>query len=239
MDKLTAQLTRLYLMPDTGLSVDLSAHPTVPLVSGDGLTRAIVIDFPRQRDGAPERHWSALCAVANTLQADFGFPAPAVSMTGEGAYRLWLSLAEPVPEGDTRRFLAMLREARFPDLELQPSAQVVFPPALSPVSGKWAAFIHPGMGASFAEDDGLEMAPPAPAQLAFLDPLESIGKQQFFDALVSLKQAEAPPPAPAPLSAPAAREGLLLKDASLEDIVRHLHALGIEPTLRHVLPAQR
>jgi hypothetical protein len=32
---------------------------------------------------------------------------------------------------------------------------------------------------------------------------------------------------------------LLLKDATLEDIVRHLHSLGIEPTFRHVLPPAR
>jgi hypothetical protein len=97
------------------------------------------------------------------------------------------------------------------------------------------------MGASFAEEAGLEMAPPAAAQLAFLEELDSIGKQQFMDALVSLKQAEtpaAPPLQPAlpAAGATAAQEGLLLQDATLEDIVRHLHALGIEPTFRHVLP---
>jgi hypothetical protein len=31
-------------------------------------------------------------------------------------------------------------------------------------------------------------------------------------------------------------DGLLLKDATLEDIVRVLHARGIEPTFRFTLP---
>jgi hypothetical protein len=241
MEKLIAQLTRLYLMPDTAPPTDLAGHPPVPLVSGEGLTRAIVLDFPKLRDGAPERHWTDLCAVANTLQESFGFPAPAVSITGDTGYRLWLSLAEPLPEGDIRRFVSMLREAHFPECDLQPRGQVQLPPSLHPGSGKWAAFIHPGMGASFAEEAGLDMPPPEAAQSGFLDGLESIDKKAFMDALVALKQADAPPaspPVPQPAPAVPVHDGLLLKDARLEDIVRHLHALGIEPTFRYVLPGR-
>lgn len=232
MEKLSAQLLRLYLMPGA-TAADRNTQSMVPLVSGDGLTRAIVIDFPRLQGSAPERHWTELCAVANALQESFGFPAPAVSITGENGYRLWLSLGEPVPEGDVRRFVSMLRERHFPQLDLPISEQVLLPPALNPVSGKWAAFIHPGMGASFAEEDGLEVAPPAHAQLAFLEGLDSIGKAQFLDALVALKQEETTtaPPAAAPVAG-----GLLLQDATLEDIVRRLHAMNIEPTFRHLLP---
>jgi hypothetical protein len=75
--------------------------------------------------------------------------------------------------------------------------------------------------------------------------LESIGAEQFervFNALepaLEIKRANAlpdPAPAPAPRAAPAApQEGLLLKDATLEDIVRHLHAMNIEPTFRHLI----
>ncbi|GAB3376719.1 hypothetical protein [Massilia agri] len=233
MEKLSAQLCRLYLMPGN-TPEDRNGQGLVSLVSGEGLSRAIVIDFPRLRGAAPEQHWLDLCAVANALQESFGFPAPAVSITGESGYQLWLSLREPVPEGDARRFVAMLRETRFPQLELLTSEQVRLPPARNPVSGKWAAFIHPGMGASFAEEAGLEVAPPGHAQLAFLEGLESIEKTQFFDALVSLKQNE--PAVDLSRAATPAAEGLLLKDATLEDIVRHLHAMNIEPTFRHVLP---
>ena len=246
MEKLIAQLIRLYLMPALASNDEFAQHfqgqaTSVALVSGDDLTRAIVIDFARDRRGDPDQHWTNLCAVANRLQAEYGFPAPAVSITGASSFRLWLSLDEPVPLGDARRFLSMLRDAHFPNLDLQATTAVELPPSLNAASGKWAAFIHPGMGASFTEEAGLEVAPPVAAQVAFLEGLESIGKAEFFDALVSMKQGDAPAPPPAlaaalPAAAPASRPGLLLKDATLEDIVRHLHALDIEPTLRHRLP---
>ncbi|MCC2974413.1 hypothetical protein [Massilia sp. IC2-476] len=233
MEKLIAQFLRLYLMP--GMAPPDDRVRPVTLVSGDDLTRAIVIDFARGRHGAPDQHWTELCAVANRLQEAYGFPAPAVSITGASSFRLWLSLEEPVPLGDARRFLSMLRDEHFPELDLQATTEVELPPCLNAQTGKWAAFIHPGMGASFAEEAGLEMAPPLTAQLAFLEGLESIGKAQFFDALVSMKQGEAPQAtAPAAIEPPP-KEGLLLKDATLEDIVRHLHAMNIEPTFRHLL----
>jgi hypothetical protein len=46
-------------------------------------------------------------------------------------------------------------------------------------------------------------------------------------------QAQAPAKAKAPSATPG---GLLLKDATLEDIVRHLHAKNIEPTFRFLPP---
>ncbi|RZA34924.1 MAG: hypothetical protein EOP92_13195 [Lysobacteraceae bacterium] len=241
MEKLIAQLLRLYLMPELATPEELARHfgggqpLAVSLVSGDDLTRAIVIDFARDRHSAPDRHWTDLCAVANRLQEAYGFPPPAVSITGASSFRLWLSLEEAVPLGDARRFLSMLRDAHFPELDLQATTTVELPPCLNAASGRWAAFIHPGMGASFAEEAGLEVSPPVAAQVAFLEGLESIGKAQFFDALVSMKQSDAPPPV-APTVEPVSKDGLLLKDATLEDIVRHLHAMNIEPTFRHVLP---
>ncbi|UVW27089.1 hypothetical protein [Massilia sp. H6] len=250
MEKLIAQLYRLYLMPELASPDALAQHfqgmqaLRVGLASRDDLMRAIVIDFPKVRGAAPAQHWTNLCEVANRLQESFGFAPPAVSIDGGSGYQLWLSLEEAVPLGDVRRFVSMLRDAHFPELDLQVAVEVALPPSLSTASGKWAAFIHPGMGASFADEAGLEMTPPVTAQVGFLEGLDSIGKAQFFDALVSMKQSEtattaaAPMPAPGPAFEPrrAGPDGLLLKDATLEDIVRHLQALGIEPTLRHVLP---
>lgn len=230
MEKLLAQLIRLYLMP----GLEPGQHPAgTPLVSEDGLMRAIVIDFPRAA-GDESGHWAQLCEVANTLQEKLGFPAPAVSVTGGKAFRLWLSLREAVPAASVHRFLSLLRTAYFPELPLHASSSVELPPCLHGETGKWAAFIHPGMGASFAGDEGLDIAPPAAAQLAFLEGLESIAPARFEEAMGAMHR----PSEAASLYAPvvAAPDGLLLKDATLEDIVRHLHALGIEPTFRHVLP---
>jgi hypothetical protein len=202
-----------------------------------------------------------------------------VSIDGANAYRLWLSLETPVPAGEAQDFLELLRLAYFKEAELAPdaaTAPVYLPPCLNPRSGKWAAFIHPGMGASFAEDSGLEVAPPLSAQVGFLDGLDSIDDMQFREALHKLEQRQAPaasalvpataPAAPpssaaadalaaepfalqaqdqtpararsatyAPAPAPSADE-LLLKDATLEDIVRHLQAKNIEPTFRFLPP---
>jgi hypothetical protein len=267
MEKLIAELTRLYLAPEAAtrdaLAQHILGHTTLAfqLTTADGLTRALAIPF-RKIGGADEaKHWNRLCEVANALQAGLGLPAPAVSIDGANAFYLWLSLETPVPTEQAQDFLAALHRAYFPESELAPdaaTAPVYLPPCLNPRTGKWAAFIHPGMGASFADESGLEMAPPLAGQVAFLDALESIGAEQFQQALRQLGQAqtgaagadvpEVRPGASAPQStAPIGKPGaatmhlagdLLLKDATLEDIVRVLHAKGIEPTFRF-LASQR
>jgi hypothetical protein len=197
-----------------------------------------VIPFPNMADGAETRHWTSLCEVANALQVQLGLPAPAVSISGNDGYKLWLSLATPVPVSLAQQFLERLHTAYFPDLPLAPdtaSAPVELPPCLHHASGKWAAFIHPGLGASFAGEAGLEMAPPFAGQSALLEGLHSITPAQLAHAMAQLQPATAPA-APAPAVTPSLPAGLLLKDATLEQIVRHLHARQIEPTFRHLIP---
>jgi hypothetical protein len=262
MEKLIAELTRLYLAPEAVTREALTQHllgqttRAIQLTTADGLARALVIPFRKVSGAAEGQHWTRLCEVANALQAELGLPAPAVSIDGASAFYLWLSLETPVPTADAQDFLAALRMAYFPETELAPdaaTAPVYLPPCLNPRSGKWAAFIHPGMGASFAEESGLEMTPPVAGQVGFLERLEHIGEAQFRAALAKLqppKVAVAAPTASSMPDAPAAGlpaaaaqvappagtpEGLLLKDATLEDIVRYLHAKNIEPTFRHLI----
>jgi hypothetical protein len=268
MEKLIAELSRLYLAPEAVTREALAQHIlgkttlAIKLTTADDLTRALAITFRKAFGDGETGHWERLCKVANALQADLGLPAPAVSIDGASAYRLWLSLETPVAASEAQDFLALLRQAYFPELELAPdaaTAPVYLPPCLNPRSGKWAAFIHPGMGASFAEESGLDMAPPMGAQVGFLEGLDSIADEQFRQAVRKLEQRRAPAPARAPAEpvstaalaalaaepfapqpqdqAPAkakaaAPDGLLLKDATLEDIVRHLHTKNIEPTFR-------
>jgi hypothetical protein len=273
MEKLIAELTRLYLAPEAVTREALAAHIAgkttlaIKLTTADGLARAFAIPFRKVFGDGEAGHWDRLCRVANALQAELGLPAPAVSIDGASAYRLWLSLETPVPAGEAQEFLELLQRTYFPQTELAPdaaTAPVYLPPCLNPRSGKWAAFIHPGMGASFAEESGLEVAPPLQGQAAFLDGLDSVADEQFREALHKLEQKQAPAPAPvepassaasdalaaeafvlqpsseAPVKASArpkaAQDGLLLKDATLEDIVRHLQAKNIEPTFRFLPP---
>ncbi|WP_296944227.1 hypothetical protein [uncultured Massilia sp.] len=216
------------------------------------MVRAIALPF-RPVAGADMGHWERLCALANALQDELGLPAPAVSVASAGGYVLWLSLEQPVAAAEARRFVDLLALAH-PALALPVDAigaPVALPPCLDPATGKWAAFIHPGMGASFADESGLDMAPPAAGQVGFLEGLQSIDAAQWHAAFDRLQpaaptQAPSPPPAPAAAPAPSPRpsprlpgalpEDLLLKDATLEDIVRFLHARNIEPTFRHLLP---
>ena len=229
MQKYISELTRLYL-PAGASPPDVLAEQAVSLVTDDGLTRAMVIDFPAMADADNAAHWTLLCKVANALQAELGFPAPAVSVSGTDGYSLWMSLETPAPTAQVQQFLELLRLAYFVNIELRPdaaSAAVALPPCLSSRTGKWTAFIHPGLGASFANDPGLEMAPPFSGQTALLDGLQSISEAQLLHAMTTVKRTNdvvAPSPA-----------GLLLKDATLEDIVRHLHSKNIEPTFRHLI----
>lgn len=248
MQKLISELIRLYLQSDALSPQALAQHITgqttlaVDLATADGLTRAMVIPFNKTRDGEQAEHWSRLCAVANALQSELGLPAPAVSISGANGYGLWLSLETPVPAAQAQQFLELLRQAYFPDMELRAdavSAAVELPPCLNRSSGKWAAFIHPGMGASFADESGLEMAPPLAGQAAFLEGLHSISAAQFLHAMKMLQQSHGAAPI-ASVAAPArvaTADGLLLKDASLEDIVKFLHSKNIEPTFRHLIPS--
>lgn len=269
MHKLIAELTRLYLLSGQRYShsggfapapgylapAELERHVlgeqtlALNLLSEAGFTRTLVIDFK----GGGEQHWQTLCDVANALQTQLGLPAPAVSISGAG-YGLWLSLETPMLAAQAHRLLQLLRSAYFPDatqdqIATRPdgaAALVELPPCLHQPSGLWAAFINPGMGASFAEEPGLEMAPPASAQAAFLEGLHSITLVQFkhalsvlqqkFDALPQAAVPATSSPAPAASSSMATPDDLLLKDATLEDIIRFLHAKNIEPTFRHVLP---
>jgi hypothetical protein len=246
---------------------------SLDLVSPLDEVRTLLIAFRGASEARRAVHWDTLCALGNDMQVDLGLPAPAVSISGIDGYGVWLSLAAPVPLADGQRLLRGLKEkylAALPDAELAffPGSGpghdrgdlVELPPCLQGVGdgARWAAFINPGMGASFAGEPGLEMAPPAAAQAAFLAGLDSIATAQLVQALAVLERGEpaqedgqgqggvAPDASvtnatrnaatPAPPSSPARDAGLLLKDATLEDIARHLHDRNIEPTFRHLMP---
>ncbi len=219
MQKLNVELNRLYL------------------AGADGGTRSISLAFKKLPGDGEEAHWERLCSLANALQSDLGLPAPAVSISGAGAYGLWLSLEKPIPLAQAQEFAKLLHGAYCAE---QAGAEAIgafeLPPQMNKASGKWSAFIHPGMGASFAGDEGLEVQPPEAGQVALLEGLESIGVAQFAQALEQLRRAAGgsvtQATAPAPNMVRAAPEGLLLKDATLEDIVNFLHSRNIEPTFR-------
>jgi hypothetical protein len=251
MEKLIAELMRLFVQggPDVPelLARQLQGEDveSMDLLASSSLTRAIAIPFERIKDAPEGEHWKQLCAAANALQAEHGFPAPAVSVTGLG-YCLWIPLAAPVPNAQARQFVRRVRQAWLPASAARVEVKTPpLPPRLDTATGHWAAFIHPGMGASFADEPWLEVPPPPLAQAAFLESVQSVGADRFAEAFAALGREEPVPvpaparvPAPAPLPVPSSgQDGLLLKDATIEDIVRHLHSLNIEPTFRYLIGA--
>lgn len=242
MQKLISELTRLYVPGGPAASPLLAQRllgqktAAIDLCADDGRTRALLIPFPKLAEDGEAQHWSRLCEVANALQSRLGLPAPAVSISGADGYGLWLSLEVPVPVAQAQQFLELLQQAYCPEVYLSPDAArapAELPPCLHQGSGKWAAFIHPGMGASFADESGLDMAPPFGGQAAFLEGLQCISEAQFQHALAKLRLSDG---AATVTGGTQVADGLLLKDATLEDIVRHLHAKNIEPTFRHRIP---
>ncbi len=249
MEKLIAELTRLYLLDGQQyqgqaltsaiLEQHLRGETTIvlPLISDSGMTRTVVLHFDGALAGKGEQQWEALCAIANAVQNRLDLPAPAVSISGSDGYALWLSLATPVPAEQARRFAALLRAAHAPDAPPPTRFDDVeaLPPCLNPSTEKWAAFIHPGMGSSFADEPGLEMAPPMAAQAAFLESLKSMTAAQFAHALATLEQGHGETVPAVAASLACATQGLLLKDATLEDIVKFLHERNIEPSFRYLI----
>lgn len=205
MNKLTTQLQRLYFLPDqpssarTGANSD-PATGELMLVSPDGMARTMLINFARPGD------WEQLAGLYQAVRDELELPAPIISISGQNGYRLWLSLAEPVPLALARRFLEALGRrylAGIPGekLEFLPAAgQPVVServPALHEATGKWSAFIDPSLGAMFVDEPGLEMAPNMDRQAEILAGAKSIDAAEFKRALGQLETPAAPDAGPA------------------------------------------
>jgi hypothetical protein len=245
MHTLSSELQRLYFLPEqswwrqpAGAAGSLSISASAPfgedvladclagqaavalaLVGPAATVRTMVLTF-RQADA-----WARVASLYRALQSDLALPAPALSVSGRAGYRLWLSLAEPLPLAQARRFLNALQQkylADLPiaDLELLPapiSAEpdlVRLPPALHAGSGRWSAFIDPSMGSMFIDEAGLEMAPSLAKQADMLAGLDSIASGDFEQALALLETAPPTVAAPIEREAAASQPGSDTADAS-------------------------
>lgn len=224
MNKLISELQRLYFLPgqqwhsqqldDSGkpacsvegtlttaiVASSLEGKQTIALqlVSADGMARAMVMSFKKPDD------WDKVANLYQALQDELDLPAPAVSISGRKGYRLWFSLAEPVPVALTRGFLDALRRKYLAEItavnfQLQPAtgqAICKLAPALHAATGKWSAFIDPSMGAMFIAEPGLEMAPNMGRQADLLAGLKSIKAGDLQRALNVLQTAAEPAGSP-------------------------------------------
>ena len=164
----------------------------VQLASVDRMVRTLLVRFERAAD------WALAAQLYAAVQQELELPAPAVSVSGKEGYCLWFSLADPVALESAGNFLQALREAYlhelqpahlsfFPDSAALQEAFLNLPPALHSTSGKWSAFIDPGMGSMFVDEPGLGMAPNMDRQADLLAGLKSMKKVDFERAQLSLK----------------------------------------------------
>lgn len=217
MNKLVSELRRLYFFagqPWHKQKTDKSNAPAdsakdeltedillegvaIDLVSKNGMTRTMIVDFNESKD------WKLAARLYQAVQSDLDFPAPAVSVSGDKGYRLWLSLSEPVTLAQTQTLLKALRVRYLADIQeknisFQPEADitteaamtVVLPPSQHIATGKWSAFIDPSMGDMFIEEPWLEMAPNMTRQADMLASVESITSADFHQALLILQSQE-------------------------------------------------
>lgn len=205
MNRLIAELQRLYFLPDQRwhgrisgdadgpaddvvtpeiVARSLAGEASVALdpVGPDGMVRTMTIGFERAAE------WEQVSKLCLAVQEDLGLPAPAISVSGRDGYRLWFSLAEPVPVALARLFLDALRRRYLADipiarLSFHPDAagseRLDLVPALHPETGKWSAYIDPSMGAMFVSEPGLEMAPNPDSQADLLARFKSVGAGDF------------------------------------------------------------
>ncbi len=198
MHSLSAELQRLFGRPGQDLPDALpEAGFALDLVSADERVWTMVIGL------APAAGWAPVATLCEGVVNVLDLPPPAVSVAGSAGFRVWFSLADPVPLSRAEAYLAGLR-ARFladvqPDqLTLLPSAAarvVPLAPARAAGEGRWTAFIDPAMGGMFADETWLDMAPSPERQADLLAGFKSIGVADFLRALSVLEPGGAMVPA--------------------------------------------
>lgn len=187
MSRLTDELNRLY-----------APHESAAADDSRVTTRAMQLAFTRNAD------WQHVSGLWRDVQVDLELPPPALSVSASNGYAMWFSLQSALPLAEAMAFLGGLRHrylAELPDgsIVLQPapgSACLTQVPAEDAGSGKWSAFIDPGMGVAFVDEAGLDMPPNPERQADLLAGLASISPAAFRQARAKLAGDEAVTTAP-------------------------------------------
>lgn len=182
MNRLQAELHRLYLSDKPLTEGQDSVDPDRGLVDANGQVRAMVMEVARQAG------WGAVGALWQGIQDDLELPAPAIAVSGVDGYQVWLSLLEPIPVAHAQDLLDLLRLRYLGDIaprhvRMLPAAEAGAPPqtrlcrlvpALQAETGRWSAFVTPGLASMFADEPWLDVPPNPDAQANILSRLECI-----------------------------------------------------------------
>ncbi len=215
MNRLPAEQRRLYLVP----------NPTsegAALMQAQGRVRALVVEI------AQPAGWEPVAALCHGIQDELALPTPAIAVSGGAGFQVWLSLAEAVPVPDANRFLSALCQrflSEVPPRHIQclpsllQSEHAPLVPALQGDTGRWSAFVAPGLASMFADEPWLSVPPGAQAQAQLLSRLESISPADLARVQTELGlEPVAIPPAPHAKSAFDATPAYTLVEATVSQV---------------------
>lgn len=199
MPRLQTALHRLYLPLDAAPEVQNAAADTIRLTDANDRVRAMVVELAQQVG------WDGVAALWQGVQSDLDLPAPAIAVSGVDGYQVWFSLAESVPLAEALAFLESLR-ARYlgaiaaKHIRLQPQARdsvrqvqdIKRVPAVQGDTGRWSAFVAPGLAGMFADEPWLDLQPSPDAQAKLLSHIKSIQPAEFRLAQQRLRPPDAP-----------------------------------------------
>lgn len=186
MNRLAAELSRLYQFPPTGEAGSGQE-------ASDGV-RLLWISL-RGADA-----WPQLRTLGQRVQAELDWPAPAIAVSGQDAFELWFSLAEPVDAEQAQPVLHQLCQ-RYLDAPVQ-SRLSLWPGGSTPpelpglprqIEGetRWSAFVAPDLAPIFADTPWLDIPPSEEGQAELLSVLRSVSAQQWQRAGDLLRPSEA------------------------------------------------
>lgn len=200
MNRLQTELHRLYLADKQPSECDDPACSDLDLLVTDGKVRAMVLEMA-QPAGVD---WMA--ALWHGIQEDLDLPSPAIAVSGRDGYQVWFSLSEPVPTAQALDFLESLRLRYLSHVAprhigMKPFADASAPgktlhaelvPAQQGDTGRWSAFVAPGLASMFAEEPWLDVQPGFDAQANLLSRVKSIKPADFRRALAQIRPPGAP-----------------------------------------------
>lgn len=187
MNRLQTELHRLYHPHDAQSECQDPASEAISLIGADGRVRALVVELAQQAG------WDRVAVLWQGVQNELDLPAPAIAVSGIDGYQVWFSLAEPVPIAQALDFLALLRlrylgATASKHIRMNPQANDSAPwqaqharlvPARQGKTGRWSAFVAPGLAGMFADEPWLDLPPSPDAQASLLSRFESIQPAEF------------------------------------------------------------
>jgi hypothetical protein len=182
MNRLEAELRRLYLFPDADRAAGAAEERV--LAGPDGRVRALVLEL------AAPGGWEVLAKVWQGVQADLELPAPAIAVSGSG-YQLWFSLSQPAAGAQAQAFLQALARRYLRDVApgrigTQPAGAI---PPFQVKPDRWSAFLTPDLAALFADEPWLDLPPGLDAQADLLSRLQNIQPEEWARAMERLTPA--------------------------------------------------